>query len=370
MQVPKVSEGRRWQLGLGVALLRRGLVIATAALGGTSSKSAGSRTEGEGRLRRGVQGEPPPSSRRRSSTPSSCRPRYGAQHRAGRLRPCDKKVNYNLALKCWKNDGCKTGTGGKLTVAYVEPFGENVYRQMSKMEFILQALTYQVDRQDHLPERPLRPEPGDLADFRAVIAQHVSAIVTYPDFGDAMLPVFKEATKAGHPGRDLRLGLRHRAGHELHDGRRREHLQARQGVRDDHEQAGQVRQHRLPRRLPGQPAVGGLAEVREAGAQPEHPRRGQGADELGSRRRSSRSSPASSRRTPTSRAGATSTALGMAQGAFAAYKAAGKPFNAVLTLGPTTSAMGCKAEQLNNPKLKVYYYTAGQLADPRRPDGR
>jgi len=53
-----------------------------------------------------------------------------------------KKVDYNLALKCWKNDGCNTGTGGKLKVAYVEPFGENVYRHISKMEFILQALTY------------------------------------------------------------------------------------------------------------------------------------------------------------------------------------------------------------------------------------
>ena len=53
-----------------------------------------------------------------------------------------RKVNYALALKCWKNNGCSTGTGGKLTVAYVEGFGENVYRQMSKMEFILQALTY------------------------------------------------------------------------------------------------------------------------------------------------------------------------------------------------------------------------------------
>ena len=58
------------------------------------------------------------------------------------LGRADRKVNYNLALKCWKNNGCSTGTGGKLTVAYVERFGENMFRQMSKMEFILQALTY------------------------------------------------------------------------------------------------------------------------------------------------------------------------------------------------------------------------------------
>ena len=35
----------------------------------------------------------------------------------------EKKVNPDLALKCWKNNGCTTGTKGKLTVAYVEGFG-------------------------------------------------------------------------------------------------------------------------------------------------------------------------------------------------------------------------------------------------------
>ena len=69
---------------------------------------------------------------------------------------------------------------------------------MSKMEFILQALTY--------------PEIGKIiyssahvdfnkafADLKAAIAQGVDVIVTYPDFGDAMMPVMKEATDAGIP---------------------------------------------------------------------------------------------------------------------------------------------------------------------------
>ena len=110
----------------------------------------------------------------------------------------EKKVNLALALKCWKNNGCSTGTKGKLTVAYLEQFGENVYRQMSKMEFILQALTY--------------PQVGKIiyssahvdfnkafADWKAAIAQGVDLIVTYPDFGDAMIPVMKQATDAGIP---------------------------------------------------------------------------------------------------------------------------------------------------------------------------
>src|SRR5580765_9034785 len=114
------------------------------------------------------------------------------------LGRADRKVNQALALKCWKNNGCKTGTGGKLTVAYVEGFGENVYRQVSKMEFILQALTYpQIGKITYTSAHSDLTQA--LTDFRAAISQHVSVIVTYPDFGDAMLPVFKEATKAGIP---------------------------------------------------------------------------------------------------------------------------------------------------------------------------
>src|SRR4029453_5000130 len=114
------------------------------------------------------------------------------------LGRADRKVNYDLALRCWKSNGCSTGTKGKLTVAYIEQFGENVYRQMSKMEFILQALTYpQVGRIIY------KSAHSDLnqgiADFKAAIAQKVSLIVSYPDYGDAVLPVMKEATDAGIP---------------------------------------------------------------------------------------------------------------------------------------------------------------------------
>jgi ABC-type sugar transport system substrate-binding protein len=109
-----------------------------------------------------------------------------------------KKVNYNLALQCWKNNGCSTGTHGKLTVAYVEGFGENVFRQMSKMEFILQALTYpQIGKIIYRSAHSNLTQA--IADFKSMISQHVSAIVTYPDFGDAMIPVFQQATKAGTP---------------------------------------------------------------------------------------------------------------------------------------------------------------------------
>jgi len=107
-------------------------------------------------------------------------------------------VNYKLALKCWKNNGCNTGTGGKLTVAYVEGFGENVYRQMSDMEFMLQALTY--PQIGHIIYRSAHSNLTQaIADFKSMISQHVDAIVTYPDFGDAMIPVFQQAKAAGIP---------------------------------------------------------------------------------------------------------------------------------------------------------------------------
>jgi hypothetical protein len=49
----------------------------------------------------------------------------------------------------------------------------------------------------------------------------------------------------------------------------------------------------------------------------------------------------------------------MAQGAFAAYKAAGIPFNSVLTMRTDDVGLGCAVKQLKNPRLKVYYYTGG-----------
>ena len=131
----------------------------------------------------------------------------------------ERPVNQALALRCWKNNGCNTGTGGKLTVAYIEQFGENVYRQMSKMEFILQALTYKDVGQDHLQERPLRPEPGhrrlqggDRAEGQP--DRQLSGLRRRDAAGD------EGGDRRRDPGGDLRLGLRDRAGHQLPDGGR------------------------------------------------------------------------------------------------------------------------------------------------------
>ena len=66
-----------------------------------------------------------------------------------------------LALKCWKASVCETGHG-TLTVAYADGFGENVWRQVTKMEFIAQALTYPEHQKDRLHLGRWRRRQGGL----------------------------------------------------------------------------------------------------------------------------------------------------------------------------------------------------------------
>ena len=91
-----------------------------------------------------------------------------------------------LALECWKNNVCETGHGN-LTVAYADGFGENVWRQVTKMEFIEQALTY-----PSIKKIIYTSAAGDatkaVSDMRAFIAQKVDIIVIFADAGPALLP--------------------------------------------------------------------------------------------------------------------------------------------------------------------------------------
>lgn len=100
------------------------------------------------------------------------------------------------ALECWENNSCDTGTGGELTVAYADGFGENVWRRVTAMEFFQQALTYpEVGRIMYSSAR------GDAAqaisDLRSFIAQDVDVIVIFADHGEALGPTVREARDAG-----------------------------------------------------------------------------------------------------------------------------------------------------------------------------
>lgn len=100
------------------------------------------------------------------------------------------------ALECWNNNSCETGTGGELTVAYADGFGENVWRRVTAMEYIQQALTYpEVGKIMYTSAR------GDAAqaisDLRSYIAQGVDVIVIFADHGEALGPTVREAQEAG-----------------------------------------------------------------------------------------------------------------------------------------------------------------------------
>ena len=113
------------------------------------------------------------------------------KHAAMDLTPDQRK----LALECWKNNVCETGHG-KLTVAYADGFGENVWRQVTKMEFIEQALTYPDIKKIVYSSAQFDANKA-ISDMRAFIAQKVDIIVMFADAGPALLPTVKEASEAG-----------------------------------------------------------------------------------------------------------------------------------------------------------------------------
>jgi ribose transport system substrate-binding protein len=269
------------------------------------------------------------------------------------LGRADRKVNQALALRCWKNNGCKTGTGGKLKVAYLEQFGENVYRQMSKMEFILQALTY--------------PQIGEIiyssahvdfnkafADWKAAIAQGVDVIVTYPDFGDAMIPVMKQATDAGIPVATYAWGYVTDPG--------KNYLTV---VGEDTCVTGKTYAYIMNTRVksgkiaflggfPGNPLSEGWQKC-------EAPALRSSIDVVAKEPTNWDPSKVQQvvagilAKNPDIKGWSYEYGLGMGQGGYAAYKAAGKPFQGVLTFRTDDVGMGCLFNQLNDPKLEMYY---------------
>jgi ABC-type sugar transport system substrate-binding protein len=358
MQVPKVSEGRRW-LGVAVALAVVALFVVAAALGSTSStKSSGSaKAKAKGGYGEVYKADPKILAKTLFDAKLLPPPGMARNIALAAFGRASKKVNYNLALKCWKNDGCNTGTGGKLKVAYVEPFGENVYRHISKMEFILQALTYK-----SIGKIIYRTAHSDLnkalADFRAMIAQHVDAIVTYPDYADAELPVFREAKRAGIPVATYAWGYVSGPGtnyttvvgeNVCKTGR------AWAKIMNKYVKSGEIA---FMGGFPGNPLSAGWQKC-------ERPALNKSIKVVATEPTNWDASKVQQvvagilAAHPNIKGWSYEYGLGMAQGAFRAYKAAGKKFNAVLTLRTDDVGMGCKARALHNPKLKVYYETSG-----------
>jgi ribose transport system substrate-binding protein len=273
------------------------------------------------------------------------------------LGRAERKVNEALALRCWRNNGCTTGTGGRLHVAYIEQFGENVYRQMSKMEFILQALTYrEVGRITYSSARVDFNKA--FADWRAAIAQGVDLIVTYPDFGDAMIPVMKQAHDAGIPVATYAWGYVSDPG--------KNYLTV---VGEDTCALGKTYAYVMNNQVrSGEIAfLGGFAgnPLSEGWQKCEAPALRSSIDVVAKEPTDWNPSKVQQvvagilAKNPNVKGWSYEYGLGMAQGAYQAYRAAGKPFNTVLTLRTDDVGMGCLFNRLNNPNLQMYYYTSG-----------
>ena len=105
-------------------------------------------------------------------------------------------VDEDLAMKCWNENGCDTGTGGEIKVGLADGFGGNIARQIFKMEFILQALTYPDIGEIAYTDANLDTQKA-ISDVRSFAARGFDIIVSYPDAGEALVPAYKSAMEQG-----------------------------------------------------------------------------------------------------------------------------------------------------------------------------
>jgi hypothetical protein len=112
------------------------------------------------------------------------------------------QATIDKAMECWSEQQCDTGSGGELVMGYADGGGNdvNVWRAVSHMEAILQALTYPeigtiISTAANFDADPAVHEN----DLRFLIQSNVDFIVGYPDMGALLAPVVSEAEAAGIP---------------------------------------------------------------------------------------------------------------------------------------------------------------------------
>ncbi len=112
------------------------------------------------------------------------------------------QATIDIALACIENQECDTGTGGELVMGWADGGGDtvNVWRAVSHMEAILQALTYPEIGTIVSTEANFDPDPAvHVNDIRFLIQREVDFIVGYPDVGVALADAVLEAEAAGIP---------------------------------------------------------------------------------------------------------------------------------------------------------------------------
>ncbi len=112
------------------------------------------------------------------------------------------QATIDKAMECWSNPSCDTGTGGELVMGYADGGGDtvNVWRGVSHMEAILQALTYPAIGRIVSTAANFDLDPEVHANqVRFLIQSEVDFIVGYPDVGVALAAAVLEAEAAGIP---------------------------------------------------------------------------------------------------------------------------------------------------------------------------
>jgi ABC-type sugar transport system substrate-binding protein len=110
------------------------------------------------------------------------------------------QATIDKAMECWAATQCDTGTGGELVMGYADGGGLNVWRQVTRMEAILQALTYPEIGTMMFRDAQWNPDPSVAAgDIRFLIQAGVDFIIGYPDQGTNIADAILEAKEAGIP---------------------------------------------------------------------------------------------------------------------------------------------------------------------------
>ena len=111
------------------------------------------------------------------------------------------QATIDKALECYTDAvECDTGTGGDIVMGYADGGGLNVWRQVTRMEAILQALTYPDIGKMLFRDAQWNPDPSVAAnDIRFLIQSGVDFIIGYPDQGTNIADAILEAHDAGIP---------------------------------------------------------------------------------------------------------------------------------------------------------------------------
>jgi ribose transport system substrate-binding protein len=112
------------------------------------------------------------------------------------------QATIDIVLDCLNNQECSTGSGGPLVMGWADGGGDivNVWRAVSHIEAILQALSYPEIGTIVSTEANFSFDPvGNSNDILFLIQRDVDFIVGYPDVGIALADAVLAATEAGIP---------------------------------------------------------------------------------------------------------------------------------------------------------------------------